>query len=195
MAILSLCQIGVFLRIFFDRAVQKYYHARLMSAQTVIDSLEFAGTGQTLRGSLAVPELTRLKDSLADLSGEVEFVLKGSCDARRRPVLMLEVSGLLHLQCERCLEPLDFPLRLSNTLLLVSTGDAAAGEFDDEDPEWVEASGAFDVRALIEDEIILSLPYALQHEEGRCGLGEDVVTRAAAGSVFAKLAALKPNSH
>jgi uncharacterized protein len=188
---LSLCQIGVFLSIFFDRAAQKYYHAPLMS---VIDSLEFARTGQTLRGGLAVPELTRLKDSLADLLGEVEFVLKGSCDARRRPVLMLEVSGLLHLQCQRCLGLLDFPLRLSNTLL-VSTGDAAAEEFDDEDPEWVEASSALDVGALIEDEIVLSLPYAPRHEEGRCRLGEDVVTRAAAGSVFAKLAALKRNSH
>lgn len=174
--------------------MQKYYHARLMPAQTVIDSLEFARTGQTLRGSLAVPELTRLKDSLADLLGEVAFVLKGGCDARRRPVLMLEISGLLHLQCQRCLGLLDFPLRLANTLLLASAGEAAAGGFDDEDLEWVEASAELDIGMLVEDEIILSLPYAPRHEEGLCRHDKDTVTRPAAGSAFAKLAALKRNS-
>lgn len=161
---------------------------------SVIDSLEFARTGQTLRGSLMVRELSRLMDNLADHLGEVEFVLKGGCDAHRRPVLRLEISGLLHLQCQRCLGLLDFPLRLANTLLLVSTGEAAAGGFDDEDLEWVEASGEFDVGTLVEDEIILSLPYAPRHEDGLCRHDKDVVTRTAAGSAFARLAALKRNS-
>ena len=46
-----------------------------MSAQvrTVIDSLEFARTGQTLRGSLPVSGLTRLQDSLYDTLGAGRF--------------------------------------------------------------------------------------------------------------------------
>src|SRR5262245_368783 len=129
-----------------------------MSAQTVIDSLEFARTAQTLQGSLAVPELKRLKESLADDWGRIDFAVKGARDARGRPVLTLEISGNLHLQCQRCLGLLEYPLRLSNTLLLVRAGEVAAGNLDDEDAEWIEASSELDVAMLVEDEIILSLP-------------------------------------
>ena len=166
-----------------------------MSAQAVIDSLEFARTGQTLRGSLAVPELRRLKESLADDGGRIDFLVRGARDARRRPVLTLEISGLLHLQCQRCLGLLDYPLRLSNTLLLVGAGEVAAGDLDDEDAEWIEASGELDVTLLVEDEIILSLPYAPRHEEGACRQGGYTANGGAAGTALAKLGALRRNSH
>jgi uncharacterized protein len=166
-----------------------------MSAQAVIDSLEFARTGQMLQGSLAVPELRRLKDNLADAEGRIDFVVQGGRDARRRPVLMLDVSGHLHLQCQRCLGVLDYPLRLSNTLLLVSAGEIAAGRLDDEDAEWIEASAELDVALLVEDEIILGLPYAPRHEEGACRQGGYTVDGSATDVAFAKLAALRRNSH
>jgi uncharacterized protein len=166
-----------------------------MSAQTVIDSLEFARTGQILQGSLAVPELKRLKESLADDQGQIDFAVKGARDARRRPVLTLEISGNLHLQCQRCLGLLEYSLRLSNTLLLVGAGEVAAGDLDDEDAEWIEASGELDVAMLVEDEIILSLPYAPRHEEGTCRNGGLAGGGNPADAAFAKLAALRRNSY
>ena len=166
-----------------------------MSAQAVIDSLEFARTGQALQGSLAVPELKRLKESLADGHGQIDFAVKGARDARRRPVLTLEVSGNLHLQCQRCLGLLEYSLRLSNTLLLVGAGEVAAGDLDEEDAEWIEASGELDVATLVEDEIILSLPYAPRHEEGACGQGGCTTNGGAADTALAKLGALRRSSH
>jgi len=166
-----------------------------MSAQAVIDSLEFARTGQTLRGSLPIPTLIRLQGSLFDGPGEVWFEVKGGHDARRRPVLMLEIGGVLGLRCQRCLGRLDYALQLSNTLLLVSAGEVASGSLDEEDAEWVEASGELDVANLVEDEIILSLPYAPRHGEGLCRHNINVVADGAVGSAFAKLAALKRNNH
>src|SRR5688572_21249733 len=102
-----------------------------MSAQAVIDSLEFVRTGQKLQGSLEVGELRRLKENRADKQGRIEFMVRGAHDARRRPVLALEINGILHLQCQRCLGLLEFPVRLSNTLLLVSAGELAADALDD----------------------------------------------------------------
>jgi uncharacterized protein len=166
-----------------------------MSAQTVIDSLECARAGQELQGSLAVAELGRLKESLADDQGGIEFAVRGAHDARRRLVLVLEISGVLHLQCQRCLGPLEYLLRASNTLLLVNAGEVAAGGLDDEDAEWIEASGELDVAALVEDEIILSLPYAPRHEEGACRPSGLAVGGNPADAAFAKLAALRRNSH
>ena len=165
------------------------------AAQAVIDSLEFARTGESLSGVFPVQALTRLQDSLFDELGEVRYQVTGGHDAQRRPVLTLEISGVLHLRCQRCLGALDFGLRVANTLLLASGSEASSGTLDDAEMEWIEASAELDVAGLVEDEILLSLPYAPRHGEGQCPPG----LRAAAGSdkatAFAKLAVLKRNSN
>ena len=163
-----------------------------MPEQTVIDSLEFARTGQTLSGGVQIPGLTRLKESLYDELGEVRFELKGAEDARSRPVLALEIRGVLHLRCQRCLGLLECPLSVSSTLLLAGPG---AGDFEEEDVEWIEASGELDVGGLVEDEIILSLPYSPRHEEGACRQAAGAQTAQAAVTAFEKLAALKRQNH
>jgi uncharacterized protein len=165
------------------------------SAQTVIDSLEFARTGQTLRGSLPLPDLARLKESLADALGTVEFEVRGGEDARRRPVLTVAIHGTLRLQCQRCLNALDHPLRVLNTLVLVTGSGAGVGELDDDDGEWIEASREFDLATLVEDEILLSLPYAPRHEEGTCRPLRTAAADSATAAAFAGLAALKRNQH
>lgn len=170
--------------------MQKYYHARPM---TVIDSLEFARTGQSLHGSLPVAGLTRLRDSLVDDRGEVEFVVQGGHDVRRRPILSLDVNGVLHLQCQRCLETLDYPLCISSRLLLVVPGAAEAGSFDEADADWIDASAVLDAEQLIEDEILLALPYAPRHASGACRQGPDATAQTDKVAAFAKLAALKRN--
>jgi uncharacterized protein len=164
-----------------------------MPAQTVIDSLEFARTGQTLAGELPIAGLARLRESLYDPAGEIRFELKGVRDARLRPALMLEISGVLQLQCQRCLGLLEYPLRVSNTLLLGSSEES--GRLDEEDAEWIEASDALDVAALVEDEILLGLPYSPRHGEGQCRQDAGVAAQRAEISAFAKLAALKRNTH
>jgi DUF177 domain-containing protein len=164
-----------------------------MSAQAapaVIDSLEFARTGQSLSGRFPVTALPRLQDCVADNTGEVRFEVKGGHDRRRRPVLQLDVSGVLHLRCQRCLGALDHKLGLSNTLLLRNSVEAGEAE---EEADCIEASAALDVAGLVEDEILLSLPYAPRHGEGQCP--QDAVAAAGVkqGGAFAKLAALKRN--
>jgi uncharacterized protein len=161
------------------------------ATQTVIDSLEFAQAGRSLSGSLPVSAMARLQDSLLDQSGEVRFEVIGGFDARQRPLLTLEISGVLYLQCQRCLGALEHVLRLSNTLLVVS--GAAAGE-DDGELEWIEASTALDVAELVEDEILLSLPYAPRHGEGQCAQAVEWAAGGKAGA-FAKLGALKRNNN
>ena len=162
-----------------------------MSAQTVIDSLEFARTEQTLRGGLSIAGLPRLREDLYDTVGAVDFVVRGGCDARLRPTLSLEVSGVLHLKCQRCLGHLDHPLQIASTLLLASPGAADTGALDREEGEWIESSAELNVASLVEDEIILALPYSPRHPEGQCGTGEDASVGQEGRSPFAKLAALK----
>ena len=82
---------------------QKYYHAALMSALAVVDSLEFARTGQRSSGVLPVSSLPRLEDVVIDKSGEIAYEVVGSRDGRNRPLLRLRIRGKLMLRCQRCL--------------------------------------------------------------------------------------------
>jgi len=166
-----------------------------MFARAVIDSLEFARTEQTLDGKLPVPDLARLQDSLHDALGQVDVVVQGGKDAQRRPVIRLDITCALHLRCQRCLGRLDYPLQLSNSLLLVSQAEADSGALDDMEADWIVASPELDVVALVEDEIILSLPYAPRHAEGQCEQGGLEVRDNGGASPFAKLAALKRDHH
>jgi len=163
-------------------------------SQTVIDSLEFARAGQTLRDSLPVSGLTRLRESLYDAGGRIDFVVTGGHDARHRPTLHLEVSGLLHLRCQRCLGNLDYPLRIGTTLLLLANPPDTGGEdAASEEGDWIEPSTALDIGGLVEDEIILDLPYAPRHPEGKCAVNLNETAPGAVHPAFARLAALKRN--
>lgn len=171
-----------------------------MPAQTVIDSLEFARAAQQLRGSVPVSALTRLHDCLSDSAGKVNYVVMGGRDRQRRLVLKVDVSGNLRLQCQRCLGALGYPLELSSTLLLVRPGeDVSEYAEDPEAPDCIEATGELDVVALIEDEILLSLPFAPRHPENTCrsaggGAGERVTSERSAFSRLAELKHLRSKS-
>ena len=150
----------------------------------LIDSLKFSREKQTTRGMLPVAGLGRLRDSLfaaavhtpelgnvvsPGSSNTVSYVVTGGADALERPVLRLKVSGRLPLQCQRCLQLLDYDLAFDSTLRLVPEARLDAEMSDDPDePECVAASAEFDLAALIEDEILLALPAYPRHEEADC---------------------------
>ena len=163
-----------------------------MSAAAVIDSVEFARAQQQLHGSLAVAGLKRLEDILFDTQGVVNYALRGAVDERNRPQIELRISGPLHLQCQRCLERLDYELDVTNTLLVVPHGVPVDADVDDpEAPDVVETGPELDVAALIEDEVLLSLPLAPRHPEGACESRLAKQNAAERSSAFAQLAALK----
>jgi DUF177 domain-containing protein len=170
----------------------KYYHPPPMSAAGVIDSLEFASSEQALAGELPIGTLGRLQDVLVGPEGVLRYTLRGDRDERNRPRLHLTIAGELRLQCQRCLEGLNYPLQLENTLLLISHGEQADEMLDDpESPDAIEASAQLDVTELIEDEVLLSLPLSPRHAEGACLSRTRQEDGADAPSAFSQLAALK----
>jgi hypothetical protein len=90
---------------------------------------------------------------------------------------------------------LDYSLGLSNTLLLASPGEELVDAVADPDAlDYIEASNELSVAGLIEDEILLCLPFSPRHTEGDC-LGLEVVTQNARRDndvhAFSKLKELK----
>jgi uncharacterized protein len=137
-----------------------------MSHQPVIDGFEFASAGATQQGVLPLSGFERLRDMLASDQGEVAYELKGMRDARGRPSLRLRVEGLLQLRCQRCLGPLAFEVKADELLVLAATqAEIDADPADVEAPDRVLAAKEMRVADLVEDELILVLPYAPRHDE------------------------------
>ena len=136
-----------------------------MSHQPVIDGFEFATAGAAQQGVWPLGDLPRLRDMLASGAGEVAYVVEGVRDERGRPALRLRVRGTLPLRCQRCLEALAFEAQTDETLVLAAT----QAEIDAEPagahaPDRLLAAEGMPLRDLIEDELILALPYAPRHE-------------------------------
>ena len=136
-----------------------------MSHQPVIDGFEFASAGASQQGVWPLSDFPRLRDMLASDAGEVEYAVDGVRDERGRPGLRVKVRGTLQLRCQRCLEALPLEVQADATLVLAGT----LAEIHDEPADAhaadrVVAGREMPVRDLIEDELILAVPYAPRHE-------------------------------
>lgn len=131
----------------------------------LIDGFEFAAAGASVRGSWALSVFPRLRDMLQDDSGAVEYELHGAYDAHGRPQLVLWARARLTLTCQRCLGAVECALEPRVTLLLASSqSEIDAEPIAPEMPERVVAHKRMAVRDLVEDELLLALPYAPRHE-------------------------------
>ena len=165
-----------------------------MSGRAVIDSVEFARNGEQLRGQRALSSFERLRDLLFDASGDLTWWMRGGRDAEQRLQLTVGAEGVLQLRCQRCLGALNHPLRFENGLLLGSGPQADAAINEPAAPEWIAPDAALDVDALVEDEILLALPYAPRHADGECSeRSGPAVASTEKASPFAELAAWKRN--
>jgi uncharacterized protein len=159
-----------------------------MSHQPVIDGFEFALAGATQQGILPVSDFPRLRDLLASDAGEVAYDVRGTRDARGRPSLRVSVRGTLQLRCQRCLEGMVWQVNTGSVLVLAATqAEIDADPADAGSADRVLAGKQMPVRELVEDEILLELPYAARHPA--CGAGPEE-TKENAKSPFAGLRGL-----
>jgi len=162
------------------------------------DAFRLAADGEELSGELDARALERAGDRLASGSGEarIRWRIAGEHDALQRPALAVTIEGTLPLVCQRCLQVFEVPI-VQQTRLLLAHDEAELSRLDAEESEVVLAAMPLDARLLIEEEVLLSLPFAPHHPDGQCAAGPG---RAYAGadadnhgdrSPFAPLAKLK----
>ncbi|NNM81638.1 MAG: DUF177 domain-containing protein [Burkholderiales bacterium] len=110
--------------------------------------------------------MQRLDDLLASGSGQVKYRIAGAIDGEGHSLLHLEVEGTLKLKCQRCLGEFDYPLRIRSNLKLVKD-EADLVDIEDEDPDVdsIVVREKMEILPMIEDEILLELPYAPRHVE------------------------------
>jgi uncharacterized protein len=158
-----------------------------MFARPLIDAMEFARNGREIRGEVPFKELSRLDDVLLDSAGALAYVVQGE-RTNDRDVLQVSLNGVVHLRCQRCLGDLEYPVKVTSRLKLASSEELDAVDGEDED-EYIEASSQLDVIELVEDELLLSLPFAPRHPDGACSSVSEGLKQSA--NPFSVLAGLK----
>ena len=160
-----------------------------MFTRPFIDSLDFARRGGELSGKIPVAELSRMADMLADPEGIVSYQLRGLVGNDGKPQLELILDGLCNLRCQRCLNALSYPIKLVSRLRLVSEGETDSSDIEDDETDSIPVEKHLDVLALIEEELLLSLPIAPKHDAGECEIAAEGLNRS--NNPFAVLAGLK----
>lgn len=123
-------------------------------------------------GELPIALLTRLSDDLTRHEGSLQYVLSGELNEKKHPILHIRINGTLMMRCQRCLEEMAYAVDVDNALELVHSEEELDDEEDDLNAiaagtaglEKIVGSKTFDTLALMEDEIILSLPIVVAHE-------------------------------
>lgn len=144
----------------------------------------FARHGRVL-ATLPLQRLTRLLPLLASEVGSLDVDLQFGIAEDGIKVLEGSIAGHIDLVCQRCLGPLPFKVDCRMALQVFDTrADMArrlpAGEADslerdvlvlDESAETesdVSDRSELDLLALVEDDVLLSLPLAAMHEDENC---------------------------
>jgi uncharacterized protein len=134
----------------------------------VIDVFEFCRLKERREGEIAVADLPRVANELVDnKSGVVRWSLQGGSNAQGHSQLALSVSGTVRLMCQRCLTPFEFAIA-SESMLVLAPDEDSADEIEallaDESVDVIAGSRNFDIRQVIEDEALLTIPLSPKHE-------------------------------
>jgi uncharacterized protein len=132
------------------------------------DALRMARERGSLEGTVDVAGLARVSDRLAARPAPIAWRIGGTADASGRPALTVDLDGAVSLECQRCLAPLAWPV-LQQTELLLARDAAELARLDAScEAEVVLADAPLDPLTLVEDELVLALPFAPRHPDGEC---------------------------
>jgi uncharacterized protein len=132
------------------------------------DALRLARERGAVAGSVDAHELPRVADLLSDGPASIEWRIEGAADVSERPSLRIALKGAVPLVCQRCLADFESPID-QDTEVLLARDEAELATLDaDSRLEVVLADGPVDPLVLVEDELVLALPFAPRHPVGEC---------------------------
>jgi uncharacterized protein len=127
-----------------------------------LDLYAAAEAGRELRGRLKLDRLLRALPLFESPEGELEVALELGRDEDGTHYIAGSVQGSLLLLCQRCLEPMDYPLAVNFRLGLVHSPEQMQGLSDRYEPLLLSGEPS-SIAELITDEVLLALPIVPLH--------------------------------
>ncbi len=124
---------------------------------------------------MALADFARLAEEVGAQSGDLRVTLDFAIDAQGRRVIRGRLEAELQLPCRRCLSPMAQQIE-SDFLLGMVTSDALAAELPSTHEPVLVEDEQLNLLTVVEDELILSLPQVVYHDEADCEVSRDQLT-------------------
>jgi uncharacterized protein len=133
------------------------------------DAFRLARNAGTITGTLDARRLPNVEESLApgNESVPIAWSIVGRASAEGRAALAVGVEGSMPLVCQRCLGQMEWPVAQATELILAGDERELARLDEGTESEVILADEPLDAMELVEDELVLTLPFAPRHE-GAC---------------------------
>lgn len=142
-------------------------------------------------------QVERVAESVVSVDSDVECAMSFAIDSQRLAVITGHADVTVTLGCQRCGQPFTHQVHATWCFSPVVNDEQAEALPEAYDPIEVNEFGEIDLRALVEDEIILSLPVVPVHDSEHCEVSEadmvfgELPDEAQKPNPFAVLASLK----
>lgn len=148
----------------FDAPTISIYYCAVMSDRlpTYIEPIQLADKRGELSGLLPLKNLDRLSDLLLSDEGAVEVRLFFSREGRI-PKVEGHLKANLQLQCQTCLQAVEWPVDIQIRLGIVTTIEQANRLPEDYEPLMVEEERLL-LKDIVEDEVLLAIPTFPRHQ-------------------------------
>lgn len=159
-----------------------------------LDVKAFAQAGAHLSGHDTLLKYQRLAEEAKGLHPDlrVDWMADGELRTTQgvggQVWLRLKANATLPMICQRCLQPVDVPLEVDREFRFVADEATAEALDSDSEEDLLALSREFDLRELIEDELLMALPVVPRHDE--C---PTEVRMASSDEDFEEASAQKPN--
>lgn len=178
----------------FDTSGGSAYHcAPMLTSQlpSRVEPYKLAARHERIEGLVALDKLPRLAEEAGVQTGDCHVVLEFGVDAQGRREIRGHLQATLALACRRCLVPL--PQEVSSDFLLgMVTDEALAAELPaSHEPVLVEKE-QLDLLTVVEDELILSLPQVVYHDEAECHVSAEQLVSKTEGAASETTPAMNP---
>ena len=171
-------------------------HASVERVPGPFDPFALARRGAEIGGTLDAATLPRVADRLGTGKAPVHWRIGGTIDGSGRPALEIALDGSVPLECQSCLRMFEWPIA-QRTVVLLARDERDLARLDEADEhEVIIGAPTQDARTLIEDELLLTLPFAPQCRRDDCAsrtakMGAAGNASTAPASPFGALAGLK----
>jgi len=135
-----------------------------------LDVIAFAKSSATLSGQDLLSKYERITEDSSGLVTNQVVDWQALGEYRKdsvghgQPWIHLLVNARRPMICQRCLEPADICIAVNRSFRFVADEDQAQAQDDEAEEDLLVISHDFDLKSLIEDELLLESPVVAKHE-------------------------------
>ena len=163
--------------------------ATLHTEQWVIETRRFCARQGVIEGALVPAQLERLSLEVVEPFAPLSARVEAARSPRGVDGLLVKLDGVVKLQCQRCMDPVEISVATTARFEFVGSDGAQDANLDDDEWDAIRDSEHLELLPLIEDELLLAIPFAPMHDACEAAVQSDTGVRRNPFAALAEIAA------